>query len=245
MKVLIAGGAGFIGRTIATSCLDDGVVPVILDNLSSGRAEFVRDRIFYHGDIADGSLVDRIFAEHPDISAVVQCAALIVVPESVQDPLRYYRINVGKSLDFLERLLANGCTRLVFSSSASIYQPGGDLAVDEESPVAPASPYARAKAMMESILEDCAQAYPLRVLSLRYFNPIGADPAMRTGLQLAKPSHVLGMMIEAAQGGTPFSVTGTDWPTPDGSGIRDYVHVWDLARAHLHALRRFDRILPD
>ncbi|WP_446219593.1 UDP-glucose 4-epimerase GalE [Micromonospora sp. IBHARD004] len=243
MKVLIAGGAGFIGSTIASACLDAGITPVILDNLSTGRIEFVEDRIFYRGDIADRRLVDRIFAEHPDIEAAVHCAALIVVPESVEHPLRYYRENVGKSVEFLDALVANGCDRFLFSSSAAIYQPGDDFAVDETSPVAASSPYAQSKAMMERVLEDSARAYPLRVISLRYFNPVGADPKMRTGLQLARPSHVLGKMIEAARTGATFHLTGADWPTRDGSGIRDYVHVWDLAQAHVEALRRFDTVL--
>lgn len=243
MKVLIAGGAGFIGSTIASACLDAGITPVVLDNLSTGRAEFVEDRIFYHGDIADRALVDRIFAEHPDIEAAVHCAALIVVPESVEHPLRYYRENVGKSVEFLDALVANGCGRFLFSSSAAIYQPGEDFAVDETSPVSATSPYAQTKAMMERVLEDASRAYPLRVISLRYFNPVGADPKMRTGLQLARPSHVLGKMIEAARTGSTFQLTGVDWPTRDGSGIRDYVHVWDLAQAHVEALRRFDAVV--
>ncbi|RKN45444.1 UDP-glucose 4-epimerase GalE [Micromonospora endolithica] len=243
MKVLIAGGAGFIGSTIASACLDAGITPVILDNLSTGRAEFVDDRIFYQGDIADRALLDRVFAEHPDIEAAVHCAALIVVPESVQHPLRYYRENVGKTVEFLDALVANGCERFLFSSSAAIYQPGEDFAVDESSPVAATSPYGESKAMVERVLEDSARAYPLRVVSLRYFNPVGADPKMRTGLQLARPSHVLGKMIEAARTGATFQLTGTDWPTRDGSGIRDYVHVWDLAQAHVETLRRFDTVL--
>jgi UDP-glucose 4-epimerase len=242
---MIAGGAGFIGSTVASACLDAGITPVVLDNLSTGRAEFVRDRIFYQGDVGDSRLVDKIFAEHPEIEAVVHCAALIVVPDSVTHPLHYYRENVAKSVDFLGSVVDNGCGRFVFSSSAAIYQPGDDFAVDETSAIAPASPYAHSKAMIEQVLEDCARAYPLRVLSLRYFNPVGADPTMRTGLQLANPSHVLGKMIEAAESGEPFHLTGTDWPTRDGSGIRDYVHVWDLARAHVQALRRFDDVLPE
>jgi UDP-glucose 4-epimerase len=245
VKVMIAGGAGFIGSTVASACLDAGITPVVLDNLSTGRAEFVRDRIFYQGDVGDSRLVDKIFAEHPEIEAVVHCAALIVVPDSVTHPLHYYRENVAKSVDFLGSVVDNGCGRFVFSSSAAIYQPGDDFAVDETSAIAPASPYAHSKAMIEQVLEDCARAYPLRVLSLRYFNPVGADPTMRTGLQLANPSHVLGKMIEAAESGEPFHLTGTDWPTRDGSGIRDYVHVWDLARAHVQALRRFDDVLPE
>ncbi|MBY8872259.1 UDP-glucose 4-epimerase GalE [Micromonospora sp. PLK6-60] len=242
-KVLIVGGAGFIGSTVATACLEDGITPVILDNLSTGREEFTRDRIFYPGDMADAALLDKIFAEHPDIQAVVHCAALIVVPESVAHPLRYYRENVAKSLDLVDGLLRNGCTRLLFSSSAAIYRPGDDFTVDENSPIEALSPYARSKAILEQMLADCARAYPLRVLSLRYFNPIGADPQLRTGLQIAEPTHVLGRLIAAAQGET-FQLTGTDWPTRDGSGIRDYVHVWDLARAHVLALRRFDAVLP-
>lgn len=244
MKVLVAGGAGFIGSTVASACLDEGIEPVILDNLCTGRIEFTRGRIFYQGDIADGPLLDRIFAEHPDIAAVVHAAALIVVPESVAQPLRYYRENVAKSVDFIGHVLRNGVRRYVFSSSAAIYRPGPDFAVEENSPLEPASPYARTKAMMEMVLADAAAATGLRALSLRYFNPIGADPWLRTGLAVARPSHALGRMIDAWQRGTEFQITGTDWPTRDGSGIRDYVHVWDLARAHVQALRRFDEILP-
>jgi UDP-glucose 4-epimerase len=243
MKVLISGGAGFIGSTVASACLDAGMTPVVLDNLSAGRPEFVRGRTFYEGDIADEWFVDRIFSEHPDIGATVHCAALTAVPASVADPLRYYRENVAKSVSFIGSVVRNGCARLIFSSSAAIYQPADDFTVDERSPIAPASPYARGKAMVEAVLADASRAYPLGVLSLRYFNPIGADPAMRTGLPAARPSHVLGKLIEAAEDGTPFLITGTDWPTRDGTGIRDYVHVWDLAQAHVLALRRFDRTL--
>src|SRR5262249_47662597 len=119
MKVLIAGGAGFIGSTVSSACLDSGITPVILDNLSTRRSEFVRGRTFYYGDIADGPLVDKIFTEHPDIDAVVHAAALIVVPESVAEPLRYYRENVSKSIDFIDHVLRNRCSRYLFSSSAA------------------------------------------------------------------------------------------------------------------------------
>jgi UDP-glucose 4-epimerase len=243
VKVLIAGGAGFIGSTVASACVDDGIVPVILDNLSTGRLEFAQDRTFYHGDIADGPLIDKIFAEHPDISAVVHSAAAIVVPESVEQPLRYYRENVGKSIDFIEHVVRNGCQRYLFSSSAAIYRPGRDFAVDEESELEGGSPYARTKVMMEQVLADCAHAYDLRVLSLRYFNPIGADPALRSGLQVRYPTHLLGRLLTAAESGMEFTLTGVDWPTRDGSGIRDFIHVWDLAQAHVQALRRFDSVV--
>jgi UDP-glucose 4-epimerase len=240
MRVLIAGGAGYIGSTVASACLDAGVSPVILDSLVTGRREFAAGRKFYEGDIADGSLVDRIFSEHPDIGAVIHCAALIVVPDSVADPVGYYRANVAKSLDFVTHLLRNGCGRLIFSSSAAIYRAGDDLSVDEDSPIDPQSPYARTKAVCEAMFADIAAAQPIRVVSLRYFNPIGADPAMRTGLQLLRPTHALGQMIRARDESGPFLVTGTDYPTRDGSGLRDYIHVWDLAAAHVAALGRFD-----
>ncbi|WP_406496140.1 UDP-glucose 4-epimerase GalE [Streptomyces sp. NBC_00846] len=240
MKVLIAGGAGYIGSTVASACADAGITPVVLDNLVTGRQEFTTGRVFHEGDIADGPLIDRVFAEHPDIDAVVHCAALIVVPDSVG----YYRANVAKSLEFAGHLLRNGCTRMIFSSSASIYGADADLTVDEDSPVAPQSPYARTKAVCEAMFTDIAATQPLRVLSLRYFNPIGADPKMRTGLQLRRPSHALGKMIQAQEEGTAFQVTGTGYPTRDCSGIRDYVHVWDLAAAHVAALRAFDAVLP-
>ncbi|WP_433894371.1 UDP-glucose 4-epimerase GalE [Streptomyces sp. CA-111067] len=243
MKVLISGGAGYIGSTVASACLDAGITPVILDSLVTGRREFTEGRAFYQGDIADGAVVDRIFAEHPEIEAVVHCAALIVVPDSVGDPIGYYRANVAKSLDFVGHLIRNGCRQMIFSSSGSIYRPGDDFSVDEESGLAPQSPYARTKAVCEGMFADIAATQPIRILSLRYFNPIGADPELRTGLQLRRPSHALGKLIEAHDEGVPFQVTGTDWPTRDGSGIRDYVHVWDLATAHVAALQRFDTAL--
>jgi UDP-glucose 4-epimerase len=242
VKVLIAGGAGYIGSTVASACLDAGISPVILDLLVTGRREFTAGRAFYEGDIADGPLIDRIFADHPDIVAVIHAAALIVVPESVADPVGYYRANVAKSLEFVAHLLRNGCGRLIFSSSAAIYRAGADLSVDEDSAVDPQSPYARTKAVCEAMFADIAAAEPIRVVSLRYFNPIGADPKMRTGLQLRQPTHALGKMIEAHQQGVPFVITGTDWPTRDGSGLRDYVHVWDLAAAHVAALTRSDAL---
>ncbi|MFJ1757005.1 NAD-dependent epimerase/dehydratase family protein [Kitasatospora sp. NPDC088134] len=243
-KVLITGGAGFIGSTVASACLDAGITPVVLDNTVTGRAEFAEGRIFYRGDIADGALLDRVFADHPDIAATVHCAALAVVPDSVADPLAYYRVNVTGTAELVSHLLRHNCRRLLFSSSASVYRPGADLTVDEDSPFDPRSPYARTKAICEQLLADVAAAGPLRVLSLRYFNPIGADPALRTGLQLARPTHALGRLVQSWERGEPFLVTGTDYPTRDGSGLRDYVHVWDLARAHVAALNRFDRILP-
>jgi UDP-glucose 4-epimerase len=243
VKVLISGGAGFIGSTIASACLDAGIEPVILDNLVTGRREFAAGRTFYEGDISDGATVDKVFAEQPDIAAVIHCAALIVVPDSMRDPVRYYRENVSKTIAFAAHLLRNRCRRLVFSSSASMYAPDADFSVGEDSVLDPQSPYAATKMMDERILADIAVATDLGVLSLRYFNPIGADPQLRTGLQTPRPSHALGKLVQAYEERSTFTITGVDWPTRDGTGIRDYVHVWDLAQAHVEGLRRFDDLV--
>jgi UDP-glucose 4-epimerase len=243
VKVLITGGAGYIGSTVVRACLDAGITPVIVDSLVTGRREFARGLAFYAGDVADGAVLDTVFGEHPDIVAAVHCAALIVVPESVADPVRYYRANVTGSLDLVQHLLRHGCHRLVFSSTGSFYQPGPDGSVDEDSPIAPGSPYARTKALCEAMLADIAAGTPLRVVSLRYFNPIGADPQLRTGLQTRYPTHALGKLLQAHASGQAFQITGTDYPTRDGSGIRDYVHVSDLAAAHVAALTAFDHVL--
>lgn len=245
MKVLITGGAGFIGSTIASACLDAGINPIVIDNLSTGRREFVANGPLYVGDIADGDLLDHVFAEHPQITHVVHCAAKIVVPESVERPLDYYLNNVSKLVDLLGHLQRLNCSRVLFSASAAIYRPGEDLTVDESSDLEPVSPYAATKAMAERILSDASASSDLRVLSLRYFNPIGADPRLRTGLQMARPSHALGQLIHAYEERRPFVITGTGWATRDGTGIRDYIHVWDLAQAHVAALERFDSLLPD
>jgi UDP-glucose 4-epimerase len=166
-----------------------------------------------------------------------------VVPESVSDPVGYYQANVVKSLELARHLLRNGCHRLLFSSTGCFYQPGPDGSVDEDSPIVPDSPYARTKALCEGMFADIAAGTPLRVVSLRYFNPVGADPALRTGLQTPYPTHALGKLIQAHEAGQPFPVTGTDYPTRDGTRIRDYVHVSDLAAAHVAALTGFDGVL--
>lgn len=244
MKVLITGGAGYIGSTIAHALLDTGHTPVLLDSLVTGPKAFTEGKIFYEGDIADPALLQRIFQEHPDIHSTIHCAALIVVPESVEQPYLYYRENVCKSLELFKNLEALGYPRVVFSSSASIYDAVPGFKVTEASPLKPSSPYARTKYMMEMVLEDLSKATHLRGIALRYFNPIGADPKLRSGIHVREPSHVLGKMVDVALGKLPeFTITGVDWPTRDGSGIRDYIHVWDLAMAHVKAVEQFDRVI--
>jgi UDP-glucose 4-epimerase len=246
MDVLITGGAGYIGSTVASALLDRGHTPILLDSLATGQRAFTEGRIFYEGDIADQALLARIFQEHPGIHATVHCAALIVVPESVEQPYLYYRENVCKSLELFRILDEMGYGRVVFSSSASIYAAVPGFKVTEDAPLAPSSPYARTKYMMEMVLSDLAQATGVRGIALRYFNPIGSDPQYRTGIHVREPSHVLGKLVDTALGKLPeFRITGTDWPTRDGSGIRDYIHVWDLARAHVAAVERFDAVLEE
>jgi UDP-glucose 4-epimerase len=243
MKVLITGGAGYIGSTICSALEDHGHTPIILDSLVTGREEFTRGRIFYHDDIANPAALERIFREHPEITATIHCAALIVVPESVEKPYEYYIENVTKSLQLFHTLQRLGHGRVVFSSSASIYDVVPGFMVTESSPLKPSSPYARTKYMMEMILKDFCNAYDMQGIALRYFNPIGADPKMRSGIHVKNPSHVLGKLVDTAHGKLhEFEITGVDWPTRDGTGIRDYIHVWDLAMAHVMAVENFAQV---
>ena len=243
MKILVTGGAGYIGSTICSALEDNGHTPVILDSLVTGRREFTKGRIFYQADIADTQALETLFSDYPDIEATIHCAALIVVPESVAHPYEYYRENVGKSLDLFNTLNRLGYKRVVFSSSASVYDVVPGFMVTEGSPYNPGSPYARTKYMMEMVLKDFCSAYGMQGIALRYFNPIGADPQMRSGIHVEKPSHVIGKLVDTALGNIPvFEITGTDYPTRDGTGIRDYIHVWDLAEAHIKAVEGFGEV---
>ena len=246
MKVLVTGGAGYIGSTTAKALEEAGHTPVILDSLLSGPRAFVKNRIFYEGDIADRALLARVIDEHPDIDCTIHMAARIVVPESVAQPYSYYRDNVAKSLELFDQLVILGKPRVLFSSSASLYATVENFEVDESSPLDPSSPYARTKLVMEMALRDMAASTDLRAIILRYFNPIGSDPDLESGVYAREPSHVLGQLVMAAEGlKDSFTITGTDHPTRDGTGIRDYVHVWDLARSHVVAVEKFDTALEE
>lgn len=246
MKVLITGGAGYIGSTIASNLLDEGIIPVILDSLVHGAKEFVEDHIFYEGDIADKELLTKIFEENDDIFCTIHCAGLIIVPESVEMPYLYYKENVSKSLELFNNLLSLNKKKIIFSSSASVYLPEGSLLVDEYANRKADCPYANTKIIIEDILRDFSIAYGMEVISLRYFNPIGADPKFRTGPYVDNPSHLLGILVDVASGRRDvFNLTGTDWDTRDGSAIRDYIHIWDLANAHVEALKNIDTIFKD
>lgn len=244
MKVLVTGGAGYLGSITAKALEESGHTPVVLDSLLSGPRQYVGDRIFYEGDIADRALLRRIVEEHPDIDATVHMAARIVVPESVEQPYAYYRDNVAKSLEMFDELTALGKPRILFSSTASLYALKPEFEVTEEDAVEPTSPYARTKRMMEMVLEDLSRATELRAIILRYFNPIGADPDLETGYHLKDATHVVPLMAQTALGfRDSFTITGTDHPTRDGTGIRDYIHAWDLARAHVRAIEKFDDVI--
>ena len=245
LTVLVTGGAGYIGSTICSALEDAGHRPIVLDSLVGGSLGMVGNRPFYRADIGDPDAIAEIFDDHPDLSCAIHCAALAIVPDSVQRPLEYYYNNVTGSINLFRNLVEHGCRRIVFSSSASVYDAEFGPMVTETSPVKPLSPYARTKLMIEMVLEDMA-AVGLKTLSLRYFNPIGADPKMRSGQTQKVASQILSVLLEVASGRQPvFSVTGTDWPTRDGTGVRDYVHVWDLANAHVAAVERLDDVLPE
>ncbi|MCY4655034.1 MAG: UDP-glucose 4-epimerase GalE [Dehalococcoidia bacterium] len=245
-KVLVTGGAGYIGSTICSALEDSGHSPVVLDSLVNGREAFVRSHPFYRGDISDPGVLSRVFEEHPDISFAVHCAALAVVPDSVSRPYDYYKNNVTGSSELFRILAEFGCDNIVFSSSAAVYDNVPGFMVTEDSPTRPQSPYARSKLMTEMMLEDMAAGYGLKAISLRYFNPIGADPRMRSGQVQREATQIVNVLVSVANGDRPiFQVTGTDWPTRDGTGIRDYIHVWDLAQAHVKAVERIDDVFPD
>ena len=244
--VLVTGGAGYIGSTICSALEDAGYRPVILDSLVNGDTGMIGSRPFYRGDVSDPRIIDEIFSDHPHITCCIHCAALAIVPDSVERPLDYYSNNVSGTIDLIRSLMYHACSKIVFSSSASVYDTGPGPEVTETSPTRPLSPYARTKLIMEMVLEDLATASGLKALSLRYFNPIGADPKMRSGQRQQVASQIMSVLVEVASGQrSAFHVTGTEWPTRDGTGIRDYVHVWDLARAHVAAVERIDDIFPN
>ena len=245
-NVLVTGGAGYIGSTICSALEDAGHTPVVLDSLVNGYEQFAKGRPFYKGDIADAETVGRVFDDHPDIDFTIHCAALTVVPDSVARPYEYYRNNVVGSLKLFRMLVKRGCRNVIFSSSASVYDEVPGFMVTEDSPTRPQSPYARSKLMTEMMLEDMAAAHGLKAVALRYFNPIGADPMLRSGQAQASPTQIVNLLVDVARGVRPmFQITGADWPTRDGTGIRDYVHVWDIVEAHVRTVERINSIFAE
>ena len=238
--ILITGGAGYIGAHVALAALDAGREVVVLDDLSTGFRQAVpAGAAFAEGDIRDVATLVRLLRNH-SVGAVVHMAALTVVPQSVARPLDYYAANLAGALALAQACVEAGVGRLVFSSTAAVY---GDASprVDERSPTRPASPYGRTKLMAEALLADAAAAHGLKAAALRYFNVAGADPAGRAGQSTAQATHLFKAACQAALGRRPaLTVFGDDWPTRDGTGVRDFVHVRDVAAAHLLALDRLE-----
>jgi len=239
--VLVAGGAGYIGSHTAKVLKHAGLEPIVLDNLSTGNRFALRFGPFYEGSLGDAPLLRRIIDTHRPQGAIL-FAGHIEVGESTVNPRKYFRNNVTEALAFLDTALDAGLHAVVFSSSCAVYGPQAKMPLSEDNPTDPASPYAETKLAVEKILRWYGSAYGLRSASLRYFNAAGADPDGEIGEHHPGESHLIPLAIRAAlgdqaSGGKSLRVFGTDYPTPDGTAIRDYVHVMDLADAHLRSLR--------
>jgi UDP-glucose 4-epimerase len=245
VPVLVTGGAGYVGSHAVLSLLDAGWSVVVIDDLSTGFDWAVPDGAhFAKGDIADAPLVAGLIAEH-GIGAVMHFAGSVVVPESVVDPLRYYENNTVKSRALIASAVAGGVGHFIFSSTAATYGIPAQIPVAEDAPTEPINPYGWSKLMTERMLADAAAAHPLNYCALRYFNVAGADPQGRAGQSTRGATHLIKVAVEAACGKRPHvDVYGTDYDTPDGTGVRDYIHVGDLAAAHVHALERLIEV-PD
>lgn len=234
--VLVTGGAGFIGSHTCKELARNGFIPVSLDNLIYGHREFVQWGPFVEGDIHNGLLLDQLFQEY-NFSAVIHFAAFAYVGESVQNPGKYYRNNVAGTISLLEAMRRNSCRNIIFSSTCATYGIPVSELISEENTQQPINPYGRGKLMVETILKDYEAAYGLRHGILRYFNAAGADPAAEIGERHNPETHLIPLAILAAMGqGQALTLFGDDYPTPDGTAIRDYVHVTDLADAHVRAL---------
>ncbi len=237
-KVLVVGGAGYIGSHMVKMLLEHGHAVVTLDNLSTGFRDAVLGGEFVEGDIGDRGLLDRLLPEH-GFDAVMHFAAFIQVGESVQDPGKYYLNNVANTLNLLNAMVRHGVDRFIFSSTAAIFGEPQYVPVDEDHPKAPINPYGLSKWMVEQILADFEHAYGLRSVCLRYFNAAGADPDGQLGPRFEGITNLIPVVLKAAAGKrASITVFGRDFDTPDGTGVRDYIHVTDLCQAHLRALDR-------
>ncbi len=237
VPVLVTGGAGYIGSHAVLALRDAGWPVAVIDNLSTGFAFAVPEGVtLYRGDIADQQLLGRIFAEQ-GIKAIMHFAGSVVVPESVENPLKYYDNNTVKSRALIEAAVAGGVDHFIFSSTAATYGVPDVSPVTEDSPKEPINPYGWSKLMTERMLADAGAAHGFNFCALRYFNVAGADPQARTGQSTAGATHLIKVACEAATGQRDHvAVFGTDFDTPDGTGVRDYIHVSDLADAHVLAL---------
>jgi UDP-glucose 4-epimerase len=237
--VLVTGGCGYIGSHAVLALRDAGWPVVVIDNLTTGFRWAIPDDVpLEEGDVGDAGFVEAVLAKH-GIGAIMHFAGSIIVPESVENPLKYYRNNTANSRTLIEAAVSSGVKHFIFSSTAATYGIPEVVPVREDSPKLPINPYGMSKLMTEHMLTDVAFAHPMNYCALRYFNVAGADPQGRTGQSTAGATHLIKVAVEAALGKrASVAVFGTDYDTPDGTGVRDYIHVSDLAQAHVLALQK-------
>jgi UDP-glucose 4-epimerase len=237
MTVLVTGGAGYIGSHMVLALAEAGESVVVIDNLSTGFSAHLPEGVpLFIGDAADENLVEGVIAAH-EVESIVHFAGSVIVPDSMRDPLAYYRNNTMTTRSLLNAAVKCGVNRFIFSSTAAVYGNPDRMPVTEDAPTRPLSPYGSSKLMTEIMLHDVAAAHGMNYVVLRYFNVAGADPQARIGLATVGATHLLKIAVEAATGQrAKIDVFGTDYPTPDGSCVRDFIHVSDLAQAHRAAL---------
>jgi UDP-glucose 4-epimerase len=237
MTVLITGGAGYIGSHMVQALVEAGESVAVIDNLSTGFSSFLPEGVpLFIGDAGDENLVEGVIAAH-SVESIIHFAGSVVVPDSMRDPLGYFRNNTMTTRNLLSSAVKCGVNRFIFSSTAAVYGNPDQMPVPEHAPTRPLSPYGSSKLMSEIMLRDAAAAHGMNYVALRYFNVAGADPQARIGLATVGATHLLKIAVEAATGQrAKIDVFGTDYPTPDGSCVRDFIHVSDLAQAHRAAL---------
>ena len=239
-RVLVTGGAGYIGSYTCHMLKKAGCEPVVLDSLHKGFRQFVPSMKIAEADLTDPDAVNGVFEKHT-LDAVIHFAGLIEVGESVENPVEYYRINVGGGINLLKAMQKHNIRNMVFSSTAAVYGIPSSIPISEESPLAPISPYGWTKLLMEKLIEDCGNAWGLNWAALRYFNAAGADADLPCGEWHDPETHLIPNVLMVADGKRKnFKLFGTHHPTPDGTAIRDYIHVSDLAAAHLKAIEKMD-----
>ena len=240
MKVLVVGGAGYIGSHMVARLLQDDVEVTTFDNLSAGYHDSVLGGKFIEGDLADINLLDNVFSEN-NFDAVMHFASFIEVGESIISPAKYYLNNVTNTQNLLDAIVKHGVMNFIFSSTAAIFGEPKYVPIDEKHPFKPINPYGRTKLIVEQMLADYDRAYGLKSIALRYFNAAGADPETRIGERHVPESHLIPLVLQAASGRRKsISIFGQDYDTPDGTCIRDYIHICDLCEAHLQAIKALE-----
>ncbi len=235
-NILVVGGAGYIGSHMVKDLLKAGYGVITLDNFSTGHRELLPGGKLFEGNLGDTKLLDKIFSRH-QISAVMHFAAFSLVGESVINPIKYYRNNIARTIELLAAMVRNHVKYFIFSSSAAVYGEPIEIPIKENHPCNPTNPYGATKVAIEQLLNDCDDAYGLKSVSLRYFNAAGADESGEIGERHEPETHLIPLILKTALGERKeIKIFGTDYPTPDGTCIRDYIHVSDLAQAHLLAL---------